>query len=259
MIINNDVDIKEVEDGIASLRIATDENPYLGTIVPALTDAVEKIKTLETIRAVIVEGGSRYFSAGASRDTLLPTDLNSIDPRLLSPCKYFARVSQLILSLPVPTIAAMTGHAIGGGLILGLWCDMAVLAEESMYGANFAALGMTPGMGAIAVLEEALGPPLARELLYTGRLVKGRELKTSNCLLVHAIVPRKDVQNRALAIAREVADIPREVLLLLKQTLSEKRKKLLEGAASLEAQMQDNLFSLEQTRLQIAQRYPASS
>ena len=239
-----------ISNGIASIRIATDEDPYQSTwFVPALNNAAAMVKANQSIRCVILEGDCRYFCAGASQVTLTQSDIGN-------PCEYFSQVLRTLLSIPVPTIAAMAGHAIGGGLATGLWCDLVILAEESLYGANFMALGFTPGMGTTAILEETLGGPLARELLFTGRLLKGREIKASGGTLAHAVVPYEEVRQRAIAIASEITEVPRESLVLLKETLSAKRRALLEPAIKAEVEMQNDLFSRSETRLRIAQRYP---
>lgn len=254
--------IKIISDGIASIQIATDDNPYEDIwFVPALSNAVEALKKDQTIRSVILEGDRRYFSAGGSRDVLVGTSPESSQPKTIidNPTEYFSDVPRILLSIPVPTIAAMTGHAIGGGLATGLWCDLVVLAEESLYGANFMALGFTPGMGTTTILEETLGGPLARELLFTGRLLKGREIKMSGGLLAHAVVPYEEVRDRAIAIASEIADVPREALILLKETLAAKRRALLEPAVKAEVDMQNKLFSRSETRFRIAQRYPTAN
>ena len=245
--------VETISDGVASIRIATDDDPYQSTwFVPALNNAVEIVKADQSIRCVILEGGRRYFCAGASRATLMQDDL-------ANPCEYFSQALETLLSIPVPTIAAMAGHALGGGFATGLWCDVVILAEESLYGVNFMALGFTPGMGATTILEETLGGPLAHELLFTGRLLKGREIKQSGGGLAHAVVPYEEVRQRTIAIASEIADIPREALVLLKETLAAKRRTLLEPAVKAEVAMQNKLFSHGETRLQIAQRYPAAA
>src|SRR5262249_32901695 len=144
---------------------------------------------------------------------------------------------------------------VGGGFVLGLWCDVAVLAEESLYGANFMSLGFTPGMGATVVLEEALGAPLARELMFSGRMIKGRGLLGST--LGHAVVPRAFVRDRALAIAREIAEVPRGASELLKATLARRRRERLERAVAEERVMHEVLFSRAETRALIAERHGA--
>ncbi|MEM9483493.1 MAG: polyketide synthase [Cyanobacteria bacterium P01_F01_bin.116] len=259
---NRELVIKTVGDGIASIQIATDDNPHEDVwFVSALNNAVEILKADQTVRCVIFEGDSRYFSAGGSRSALVgaSSESSQSETALSNPTEFFSEVPRLLLSIPVPTVASMAGHAIGGGLATGLWCDLVVLAEESLYGANFMALGFTPGMGTTTVLEDALGGPLARELLFTGRLLKGREIKASGGPLAHAVVPYKEVRHRVMEIASEIAEVPREALVLLKETLSAKRRMLLESAIKVEVAMQNDLFSRSETRLRIAQRYPVAN
>ena len=70
---------------------------------------------------------------------------------------------------PVPVIAAMAGHATGGGFALGLAADIVLLGDESRYGFTFMNLGFTPGMGTTMLCEHVMSPAVAHELLYTGR------------------------------------------------------------------------------------------
>ena len=245
--------VRAVADGVVSVSIATDSVPYLNPeFVARFSATVELVSADTSVRAVVLEGGQRYFSAGASREALLGvlTGEGIID--------YTAQLTRAILAVPVPTIAAMAGHAIGGGFVLGLWCDMPLLAKESLYGANFMALGFTPGMGATTVLEEVLGGPLARELLFTGRLIKGRELKQMGCPLAHAVMPRAEVNERALSIAREIADVPREALLRLKESLGARRRTQAERAMEDEQANHRYLFGDPETYRQIGHRYDDS-
>ncbi len=242
--------IVPIDDSVVSLKISNDDQPYIEEkFVSALADAIEELKRNEHLHSIIFVGGTRYFSAGASLDSLVRPNETVGAP------SYAAELPGLILSIPVPTIAAMAGHAIGGGWILGLWCDIALMAEESLYGANFMALGFTPGMGATTIVEECFGAPLARELLFTGRLVKGRELKGGGGPLAHAIIPRVQVFERALAIATELSQVPRDSLLLLKSMLAEQRRERLEHVLNAEKSMHRNVFSQPETQRQIAERY----
>jgi len=236
-----------VEQSVARLQIASDDHPYLAAgSRSTFGEAVERLRSDPTVRVVLLVGGERCFCAGASRQSLLRPSAAADVP------EYVAALPRLLLSIPVPTVAAMAGHAVGGGLLLGLWCDVAVLAEESLYGANFVALGFTPGMGATAALAEWVGAPLARELLYTGRLMKGRALKP---VLPHAVVPREQVIPRALDLAHEMADAPRETLVALKEMLTAVRRDALERALASEGPAQAALLGQEETRRRVGERY----
>lgn len=238
------------EMGIASLQIATDEEPnFPPDFLVRLTETVDQINHDKSLRVIVIEGGNRYFSAGASLNVLVSA---SSQVTLLH---YAADLSRQLLSINIPTIAAMTGHAIGGGFIFGIWCDMVVLAKESMYGANFMALGFTPGMGATTILQEVVGETLARELLFTGRIMTGKEFKEMGSMLAHAIVPRDEVRSRAFQIAEEVAGVPREGLVLLKKTLTTRRRAALEDAARAEGEMHAAIFADSKTPHYIEKQY----
>jgi polyketide biosynthesis enoyl-CoA hydratase PksI len=236
-------------EGVATVRVATDEEPWLGGDFMDRWDALARaVAGDEATRVVLIEGGLRHFCAGARQDSLVGADA----PQAVS--SYAAALPERLLAFPLPTVAAMAGHAVGGGLLVGLWCDAAFFAEESLYGANFAALGFTPGMGSTAVLEDAFGGPLARELLYTGRLLKGREL--AETIGRRRVVPRAEVRARALALAEEMAAVPRATLLEIKSLVAARRRD--PRALEREAEAHRRIFALPGTARAIAERYPAA-
>jgi len=244
--------IERVDDGIVSFKLFSDENPYIdASFIPMLAKRVSDLNADTSIRAIVVEGGNRYFSAGASREALLATDPE------IALIPMIAEIPRLILSLSAPTIAAMVGHAIGGGFLIGLWCDIVILAVESLYGINATALGITPVMGSSVILEEALGAPLARELLLAGRLVTGNEIKNGKGPLTYNILPHDEVRDHAFSIAREIADKPPKAVSLFKGALSAKRREILEQALTVEERMCEHLFGDGNVLGLIAELYPA--
>ena len=240
------------DDGVVSLRIATDAQRHFDPAwVAGFLETLGVLGKDPAVRVVILESGAEYFSAGATRETLIQS-FNTAQ-------SYAARIPHALLALPVPVVAAMAGHAIGGGLLLGLWCDAVVLASESLYGANFMALGFTPGMGATYAVPEAFGAPLGRDLLWTGRLMTGREIRDACCPLSHAVLPRSAVSGRALAVARDLAAAPRDAGRLLKESLAVHRRASLEGALNAERAAHGALLADPATEREIARRYPTAS
>jgi polyketide biosynthesis enoyl-CoA hydratase PksI len=126
---------------------------------------------------------------------------------------------RLLLDCELPTIAAMQGHAIGGGLAFGLYADIIVLAEESMYSANFMRYGFTPGMGSTYILPKKFGETLGAEMLFGAGGYHGGQLKERG--VSARVVKKKDVINTALATARELAGQPLVSLKLLKKHLAQ--------------------------------------
>jgi enoyl-CoA hydratase/carnithine racemase len=109
-----------------------------------------------------------------------------------------------LLDLTVPVIGALNGHAVGGGFGLALVCDLRIAALESKYGANFAALGLAPGMAISHFLPRLIGVARASELLFTGRLVDGAEAERLG--IVNRAVPSAQVMSEAMAMACAIAD-----------------------------------------------------
>ena len=130
----------------------------------ALMAAVTEIADDACISVLVVDHSGPYFCTGASADFLDAPQPADVEPILRS-----------LAHIPVPVIAKLKGHAIGGGLVLGLYADLPVLCSSSYYSANFVALGLAPSYGATWILANRFGPGVASELLYTGRRVRGSE------------------------------------------------------------------------------------
>jgi polyketide biosynthesis enoyl-CoA hydratase PksI len=149
---------------------------------------------------------------------------------------------RVMLDCPVPCIAAMAGYAIGGGFALGMAADIVILAADRRYQLNFMDLGFTPGMGVTALLEHALSPAVAHELMFTCEARRGRDLAANH------VVPSAEVEPLALSLAQRIADKPRDMIVALKRTLSIPRRMAFEAARTQDALMHSLAF--EQLRKQ---------
>ena len=217
-------------DGIALLAMRDPEskNALSLAMVEELEARCLEIAHHESVKVLIVTGTDEYFSTGADREVLRQLLSGKVTPRdLLLP--------RALLDIPAPVIAAMSGHAIGGGLALGICADLTVLARESRYAANFMNYGFTPGLGTTRLLEHLLGPSLAHEMLLTGRAFRGSHFEGRPGF--NYIVPRQDVLKKAHELASMMAEKPRASLLSLKFTLSARKRELFEAARSSETLM----------------------
>jgi polyketide biosynthesis enoyl-CoA hydratase PksI len=224
------------ERGIAIIRMQDQarKNALSREMVIALRQACVRMTDNENIKVVIIAGLHEYFSTGASEEILLEIAEKKIPPEDLV-------LPQWLLDIPAPTIAAMEGHAVGGGLALGLCADIILMAEESRYGCTFMKMGFTPGMGTTRFLEHAVSPAIAAEMLFTGKTFRGSELQ-GKCG-VNYILPRAAVLPKALDLAADIAEKPRRSLTLLKQTLSRSRKKIYDSALEDESRMHRESFA----------------
>ena len=130
----------------------------------------------------------------------------------------FYRAWMRIADVPVPTVAAVNGPAIGAGLALALACDLRVVADDAVLAAPFTRLGMHPGMLTTWSLTQVAGLAAARDLLLTGRSVTGAEALAMG--LASRCVPSDQVLAEALSAAETIAAAAPTATRLTKQALA---------------------------------------
>jgi polyketide biosynthesis enoyl-CoA hydratase PksI len=185
-------------------------------------------------RVVVITGYENYFCCGGTKAELL----------LVASCQAkftdFAFYDQL-LRCEIPVVAAIQGHAIGGGLVFGAYADVIVMAEECLYSTNFMQYGITPGIGATWVIPRKFGNTLGWEMLLTAKNYFGRELRERGAPV--RIVAKAEVVELALSLAREIADKPLVSLRELKRSFYESVRDEQTTAVQKELRMQANVFA----------------
>ncbi|WP_114194382.1 polyketide synthase [Edaphovirga cremea] len=202
-----------------------------------LYSIVETIKKDKSIKVIILTGLPDIFCTGGTEaflQSLITHYKTNIEHEYANHLKH-------LLDIPIPVIAAMEGSATGGGLILGLYADILIAAEESRYGLSFMNMGFTPGMGSTAMSQAAFGYYTGFEMMVTGNYLKGNELKGKCCF--NYILPRAEVLDKAIELATAIAEKPRHSLELLKKYLSIERRKALEETSTIEAFMHHISFN----------------
>jgi enoyl-CoA hydratase len=201
-------------DGAVAVVVLNDPerlNAMTEAMGRALSAAVDGLATDDGVRAVVLTGAGRAFSAGGDLDLLeRMTRAGNTDPGGRTRRAHeafmgrFYRLFLRVRGLPQPTLAAINGAAIGAGCCVALGCDLRIAAREAKLGLNFTRLGIHPGMAATWTLPRLVGPARAAELLYTGRLLVGEEAERIG--LVNRAVPQDAVRAEALALARAIAE-----------------------------------------------------
>lgn len=189
--------------GVITLNRPQQRNSMTAELLDAFSAVSEQAQKHPTMRALVVRGTGACFSSGADFRAIVQRE-DGPRPTLPHERSYAMYAPFLSLrKIEVPVIGALNGHAVGGGFGLALACDMRIASEDARYGANFARLGLHPGLGIGYVLPRLIGLPRASELLYTGRLVNGRE--AADLGIVNRAVPHERVVDEAIALAVEVA------------------------------------------------------
>ena len=189
--------------GLVTLDRPDNRNSMTPELLDAFVRAIAQARADADVRCVVITGTGACFSAGADFRSILQREDGgpARAPHERSYAMYEPFLS--VLDVEVPVIAACNGHTIGGGFGLALVCDLRVGARGAQYGANFARLGLHPGMAISYLLPRIVGPSKAAELLFTGRKIDGAEAERIGIL--SQALDAADVLPRALALAEEIA------------------------------------------------------
>ena len=222
-------------------------NVFSDSLINGLIGAIDELESKHKPSVMILRGLPDVFSGGAEKESLIG----------LSEGKVFVKdllISERLVATPFPVIAAMEGHAVGGGLVMGVCCDIVIASLESRYGTVFMNMGFTPGMGCTTLLQELVGTYVANEMMFTGKRFKGRELaeKATN---VNYILPKNQVMHKAMDLALQIAEKNIESIYLLKYALSARKKKLLIDARVHEDFMHRLSFGFPETKEAIRSFY----
>jgi enoyl-CoA hydratase/carnithine racemase len=165
----------------------------------ALREAAATLAADPAPRCVVLTGSGTVFAAGAD---IAAIGAASAAENLAYNRRLRAAVDA-ITAIPVPTVAAVNGHAIGGGLELALACTLRVGAATAKYGLPEATLGILPATGGLARLPRLIGSARAARLLLTGELVDGAE--AARLGIIDTAVAAERVQAEASALAQRIA------------------------------------------------------
>lgn len=188
--------------------------------------ALDDVADDPEIKVLIITGNGRAFSTGA--------DLKESKQR--SPSAYrsyltrLQEISRRLIRFDKPTIAAINGYALGSGYELALACDLRIASEDAQIGSPEAKVTSSVTGGALRLLQDLVGPGKARELLFTGRYIDGRE--AAQIGLINKAVPLKNLMPEALALAEQISQNASISLKMIKKGLL-----IAQGEASLEALM----------------------
>lgn len=220
--------IYEKNRGIATIKLnrpkvlnAMNKQLWLD-IQQALADAGQDSE----IKVLVITGEGRAFSTGA--------DLKESKTRTIEAYRDYLEelqeASRKIIRFEKPTIAAINGYAIGSGYELALACDIRIAAEEAQIGSPEAKVTSSVTGGAFRLVQDLIGPGKARELLFTGEYIDGREAERIG--LVNKAVPLEQLDQQVGMMADKIAGNSAISLKMIKKGLHMAR-----GEVSLEALM----------------------
>ena len=205
-------------DGIGTLTLNDEANlnSMSDEMATEFGDAIRSLKAQETLRAVILTGAGKAFSAGGHLSMLEAKRSKSPEENRVGMLLFYNSFL-CMRELNVPLIAAMNGAAVGAGLCIACACDVRIASDTTKLGFTFLKLGLHPGMGATYFVPRIVGSGVATELLVTGRVITADEAYRIG--LVSRVCASTDVMKEARAVAAEIVSCGPEATTQVLQTM----------------------------------------
>ncbi|WFR73289.1 enoyl-CoA hydratase-related protein [Prescottella defluvii] len=214
--------------GVATVTIdRPPANAFDPALIAEMLTVLPPLVADPDVRCLVVRGTGRFFVAGA--DIRVMRELTEETQRAMRP---WVDVQALLETAPKPVVAALNGHALGGGAELSLACDVRVMTQSATIGFPEIGLGLFPGAGGSQRLPRLLGTHRAKLLMIQGaRLSAAEALRIG---LVDEVVPDDEFDSRTAELAAGLAAKPTRTIGLLKRIVEEGRTLPLDEALDLE-------------------------
>ncbi len=228
----------EVSEGIGTIRLARPPMNALNRQVQDELAAAAHAATVDkAVKAVIVYGGEKVFAAGADVKEMAEMDYGQIRDAIGGMQAGLGAVA----SIPKPTVAAITGYALGGGLEVALSADRRIVGDNAKLGVPEILLGIIPGGGGTQRLARLIGPAKAKDLVFTGRFVGADEALAIG--LVDEVVAPDDVYAAARTWASQFVGGASRALAAAKAAIDEGLNTDLESGLKIEQYLFAGLFA----------------
>lgn len=191
---------KEGHTSILSINRPEHYNPLSSEVIKELHSAIDYIKADDDCHVLIITGEGKAFVAGADISEM--KDMNVLEAREFA--KAGLEVFRKIESMEKPSIAAVNGFALGGGCELAMACDIRIASTKAKFGQPEVGLGITPGFGGTIRLSRLVGLAKAKELIFTGEIIKADEAMKIG--LVNHLVEGEDLINKAMEMASKISN-----------------------------------------------------
>ncbi len=241
--------LRYTEDGPVGLLVLNRpevHNALNRQMVEELTSLTAKLKVAPPRALVVTGSGDRAFMAGADIGELAERDTISG----LQEVRRRQEVFEALASLPCPSIAAINGYALGGGLELALACTIRIASETARLGAPEVRLGVIPGDGGTQRLARVVGLGHALDLILTGRQISAEEAFRIG--LVTRVVPPQELLSAAVKLGQEIARLSPLAVALAKASVLRGAQLGLEQGLLMEAALHAVCCASEEKKRAVA-------
>ncbi|MBF95928.1 MAG: putative enoyl-CoA hydratase echA8 [Alphaproteobacteria bacterium MarineAlpha9_Bin4] len=226
--------IKKV--GVITLNRPKYLNALCDALIRDLNEALDDAEKDDNINVVVLKGSEKSFAAGADISEMNNKDFVDLLKRdFIMPWERLSKFKK-------PTIAAVSGYALGGGCEIAMMCDIIVAAENSRFGQPEINLGTIPAAGGTQRLTRSVGKSKAMEMVLSGNMITAHEAKELG--LVSSVFPTEILINKALELANNIASKSLPVLIMAKEAVNRAYQLSLEEGMKSERRLFQSTFSL---------------
>jgi enoyl-CoA hydratase len=238
------VAVERGDDGVAVVRLQNGKVNALSSEVLRQLKAIAEDLTANPPGAVIVTGNEKFFAAGADIAEFKGSE-NAAEIG-----RGFLEALNAVAAIPRMVIAAVAGHALGGGCELALACDLRIAGDNARFGQPEILLGIIPGGGGTQRLARVVGPSKAKDLVLTGRAIKADEALAIG--LADEVVPADELQAHVRAKAAELAKGPVLAQALCKRAIDQGLDGTLEDGLLFEQELFVEVFATEDAAIGVS-------
>jgi enoyl-CoA hydratase len=230
----------ETHDAVGLIRLNRPAalNALCAALIGELGRALDAFETDDAIGAVVITGSDRAFAAGA--DIKEMSGRSYMDVYLSD---FITDGWERITTCRKPIIAAVAGHALGGGCEVAMMCDTIIAADTAKFGQPEILLGVIPGSGGTQRLTRFVGKAKAMDMILTGRTMDAAEAERSG--LVSRVVPADKLLDEALAVAKRIAEMSRPSVMIAKEAVNRAYETSLAEGVRFERRVFHSLFATE--------------
>src|SRR5579859_240248 len=203
-----------------------------------IATAVDDLEANDSIGCIVLTGNEKAFAAGADIKEMQPKGFIEMFSN-----DFIAIRGDRVATCRKPTVAAVSGYALGGGCELAMMCDIIIASDTAKFGQPEITLGTMPGIGGTQRLTRAIGKSKAMDLCLTGRMMDAAEAERSG--LVSRIVPSDKLMSEVMAIAEKIAEMSLPAAEMAKRAINRAFETTLSEGLQVERDLFRSTFALE--------------